>query len=48
MVGLEMELYVLNMHDFDIILGMGWLSKNHATIHCFEEVIFQKPREEEF
>lgn len=44
-----MELYVLNMHDFDIILGMGWLSKNHATIHCFEnEVVFKKSRGEEF
>lgn len=40
---LEMEFYVLDMRDFDIILVMDWLSKNHATILCFEkEVVFQK------
>ncbi|XP_022859185.1 uncharacterized protein LOC111379977 [Olea europaea var. sylvestris] len=43
------DLVVLDMKDFDVILGMDWLSKIHATIRCFEkDVIFQRPGEEEF
>lgn len=46
---LKADLYLLDMKDFDVILGMDWLGSNHATIRCFEkEVIFQKPGEEEF
>ncbi|XP_052182024.1 uncharacterized protein LOC127794810 [Diospyros lotus] len=36
---LEATLYVLNMKEFDVILGMDWLSKYHATILCSERVI---------
>ncbi|XP_022880538.1 uncharacterized protein LOC111397790 [Olea europaea var. sylvestris] len=46
---LKVDLYILDMKDFDVILGMDWLWSNHATIRCFEnEVIFQKPGEKEF
>ncbi|XP_073017316.1 uncharacterized protein [Primulina eburnea] len=30
----EMELIQLNMVEFDIILGMDWLAKNHAIVDC--------------
>lgn len=46
---LEANLHVTELKDFDIILGMDWLGSNRATIACFEkEVIFKRPREEEF
>ena len=38
---LDVTLLVLDMRDFDIILGMDWLSTNHASIDCFRnEVVF--------
>ncbi|XP_022897447.1 uncharacterized protein LOC111411117 [Olea europaea var. sylvestris] len=46
---LKADLYLLDMKDFDVILGMDWSGSNHATIRCFEkEVIFQKLGEEKF
>ncbi|XP_052186125.1 uncharacterized protein LOC127797321 [Diospyros lotus] len=39
---LETTLYVLDMQEFDVILGMDWLSKHHATILCFEKEIVCK------
>nr|GLL29994.1 uncharacterized protein LOC109160430 [Ipomoea trifida] len=43
------NLALLDMHDFDVILGMDWLSKNHAFIDCFKgKVIFQIPGQQEF
>ncbi|XP_073030654.1 uncharacterized protein [Primulina eburnea] len=30
----EVELIQLNMVEFDIILGMDWLAKNHAILDC--------------
>ncbi|XP_022867792.1 uncharacterized protein LOC111387468 [Olea europaea var. sylvestris] len=43
------DLHLLDMKDFDVILGMDWLGSNHATIRCFErEVVFQRPGEDEF
>lgn len=32
----EADLYVLKMKDFDIILGINWLSKNQAIIQYFK------------
>ena len=29
------DLILLDIHDFDVILGMDWLSKHHATIDCY-------------
>lgn len=35
-ISLEMKLYVIDMNEFDVILGMHWLSKNCTKILCFE------------
>lgn len=46
---LEADFYLIEMNDFDVILGIDWLGSNHATIRCREmEVSFQKPRKEQF
>ncbi|XP_042051349.1 uncharacterized protein LOC121796597 [Salvia splendens] len=40
------NLGVMKMEDVDIILGMEWLDKNHATIKCSErQISFQTPGE---
>ncbi|KAH6755078.1 hypothetical protein C2S53_018348 [Perilla frutescens var. hirtella] len=42
------DLYIIDMKDFDIILGMDWLTATYATIRCHgREVVFQKPGEPE-
>ncbi|KAA0053209.1 ty3-gypsy retrotransposon protein [Cucumis melo var. makuwa] len=46
---LDVTLLVLDMQDFDVILGMDWMSANHASIDCFgKEVIFNSPSEPSF
>ncbi|KAL0537066.1 hypothetical protein IC582_026036 [Cucumis melo] len=41
---LDVTLLVLDMQDFDVILGMDWLSANHASIDCSrKEVVFNPP-----
>ncbi|TYK11728.1 ty3-gypsy retrotransposon protein [Cucumis melo var. makuwa] len=41
---LDVTLLVLDMQDFDVILGMDLLSANHASIDCFrKEVVFNPP-----
>ncbi|TYK04344.1 reverse transcriptase [Cucumis melo var. makuwa] len=41
---LDVTLLVLDMQDFDVILGMDWLSANHASIDCFgKKVVFNPP-----
>ncbi|KAL4030000.1 hypothetical protein IC575_008231 [Cucumis melo] len=41
---LDVTLLVLDMQDFDVILGMDWLSANHASINYFrKEVVFNPP-----
>lgn len=36
------DLMVLDMRDFDVILGMDWLATHHASINCRpKEVTFQ-------
>ncbi|KAI3446801.1 hypothetical protein Pfo_003466 [Paulownia fortunei] len=43
------DLVVLPMPNFEVILGMDWLTKYHATIDCNKKiVIFQPPGEEQF
>ncbi|XP_038875077.1 uncharacterized protein LOC120067606 [Benincasa hispida] len=38
---LDVTLIILDIRDFDVILGMDWLAANHASIDCSrEEVIF--------
>ena len=39
---------LLDIHDFDVILGMDWLSIHHATMDCYrKEVRFCRPRQTE-
>ena len=41
------DLIVLSIHDFDIILGMDWLSKHRATLDCYnKEVRLVRPEEQ--
>ncbi|KAJ0017611.1 hypothetical protein Pint_10284 [Pistacia integerrima] len=41
---LEADLILLNIHDFDVILGMDWLAIHRATVDCFrKEITFRKP-----
>ena len=43
------NLVLLDIQDFDVILGMDWLSRHHATMDCFKkEVKFYRPGEPEF
>ena len=43
------DLVLLDMQDFDVILGMDWLASYHACVHCFEkEVVFRPLGESEF
>ena len=37
---------MLGIHDFDIVLGMDWLSKQRATLYCYKkEVRLVRPEE---
>ncbi|KAL4013702.1 hypothetical protein IC575_025885 [Cucumis melo] len=41
---IEVTMLVLDMLDFDVILGMDWLAVNHASIDCSrKEVAFNPP-----
>ena len=41
-------LILLDIHGFDVILGMDWLSRHHAIVECYrKEVRFCRPRETE-
>ena len=42
------DLILLDIHDFDVILGMDWLSRHHATVDCNrKEVRFCRPGQTE-
>ncbi|XP_028094593.1 uncharacterized protein LOC114294660 [Camellia sinensis] len=46
---LLVDLTVLDMRDFDIILGMDWLATNYASVDCRgKRVVFQIPNQPEF
>ena len=46
---LKANLIPLKMIDFDVILGMDWLSNHRASVNCFtKEIRFEKPRNPEF
>ncbi|KAL0544263.1 hypothetical protein IC582_019376 [Cucumis melo] len=46
---IEVTLLVLDMLDFDVILGMDWLAANHANIDCSrKEVTFNPPSMDSF
>src|SRR5262249_23560692 len=41
--------HILEMQDYDLILGMDWLSQHHALLDCHKKrVIFRAPGREEF
>ncbi|XP_042400862.1 uncharacterized protein LOC121990874 [Zingiber officinale] len=40
---LMVDLQVLQMVEFDIILGMDWLAMNHATVDCGTRVVTFRP-----
>ena len=41
----EVDFIPLELHDFDIILGMDWLSKYKALIDCYAKTVtFQMPK----
>ena len=43
------DLVLLDVLDFDVILGMNWLSQHFAIVDCQRiEVIFRIPIDEEF
>jgi hypothetical protein len=43
----QVDLIPLELHDFDIILGMNWLSKYKALIDCYAKTVtFQTPESE--
>ena len=38
------DLVLLNLQDFNVILGMDWLASYHVSIDCFgKRVIFDIP-----
>ena len=38
------DLVALDMRDFDVVLGMDWLSRHKATLDCYKkEVKFHRP-----
>ena len=48
-ISLELNLMVFDLTDYDIILCMDWLAKNHASIDCYKkEVVFTSPSKTRF
>ena len=46
---MDVTLIVLDMTNFDVVLGMKWLAKNHAFIDCFnKEVVLRPPGQPSF
>ena len=33
------DLILLDIHDFDVILGMDWLSGHHVTVDCYRKEV---------
>ena len=33
------DLILLDIHDFDVILGMDWFSRNHVTVDCYRKEV---------
>ena len=46
---LPIDLVLLDVMEFDVILGMDWLSQHYAVVDYWsKEMIFRIPDEEEF
>lgn len=40
----DVTLFVLDMHDFNVILDKDWLATNNASINCsHKELVFKSP-----
>ncbi|KAL4016686.1 hypothetical protein IC575_024343 [Cucumis melo] len=45
---LEVDLIPLNIQEFDVILGMDFLSNHYASLNCHrKEIVFKRPRKSE-
>ena len=33
------DLILLDIHDFDVMLGMDWLSRHHAIVDCYRKEV---------
>lgn len=41
-IGMTADLILLEILDFDVILGMDWIAAHHAKVDCFtKEVTFE-------
>ncbi|XP_062104277.1 uncharacterized protein LOC133815455 [Humulus lupulus] len=40
------DIIMLEMHDYEVILGMDWLSKYNVTIDCRKKTVILKPSKE--
>ena len=38
----SVDLIALPFHEFDLILGMDWLSKNQAIVNCDKKIVLLK------
>ena len=36
---LHANFVVINLEEFDVILGMDWLSKNHTVVNCYAKEV---------
>ncbi|WKA07645.1 hypothetical protein VitviT2T_025440 [Vitis vinifera] len=46
---MPIDLVLLDLQDFDVILGMDWLASYHASVDCFEKrVTFSIPGQPKF
>ena len=46
---MTIDLVILDLQDFDVILGMDWLVSHHASIYCFRKwVTFSISSQPEF
>ena len=46
---MSIDLILLDLQDFDVILGMDWLASNHASVDCFgKRMIFSISGQPEF
>lgn len=41
---LVVDLILLDMKDFDVILGMDWLASYHATVNCYMKEVVSHTR----
>ena len=46
---MTVDLVLLDLQDFDVILGMDWLASYHAFVDCFGKIVtFNIPSQSDF